>query len=113
VISVPVMMKYGLFDSPTIGVIAASGTITQLIPPVPGADRARPPASAARSGDMYAGAIVPAIIHVGACSSIWLLIGLRVGRKERGSWHCPLEARTLRLGRYGRSACAASSPRSP
>src|ERR1700753_2626463 len=63
VISVPVMMKYGYSTRHTMGVIAASGTITQLIPPslvlIVLADQL------GRSvGDMYAGAIGPSIIQV-------------------------------------------------
>ena len=63
VISVPVMMRYGYSTRHTMGVIAASGTITQLIPPslvlVVLADQL------GRSvGDMYAGAIGPSLIQI-------------------------------------------------
>ena len=65
VISVPVMMRYGYSTRHTMGVIAASGTITQLIPPslvlIVLADQL------GRSvGDMYAGAIGPSLslIHI-------------------------------------------------
>src|ERR1051325_6124498 len=63
VIAMPTMMKYGYSTRHTMGVIAASGTITQLIPPslvlVVLADQL------GRSvGDMYAGAIGPSIIQI-------------------------------------------------
>ncbi|MBP6818574.1 MAG: TRAP transporter large permease subunit [Ferrovibrio sp.] len=63
-ISLPVMMRYGYDMRLATGVIAASGTITQLIPPslvlVVLADQL------GRSvGDMYAGAIGPSMLQVG------------------------------------------------
>src|SRR5882757_4601917 len=63
IISLPVMMRYGYSIRHTTGVIAASGTITQLIPPslvlVVLADQL------GRSvGDMYLGAIGPSILQV-------------------------------------------------
>jgi tripartite ATP-independent transporter DctM subunit len=63
VISLPVMMRYGYDMKLATGVIAASGTITQLIPPslvlVVLADQL------GRSvGDMYLGAIGPSLLQV-------------------------------------------------
>src|ERR1700710_864770 len=63
VISVPIMLRYGYSVRHTMGVIAASGTITQVIPPslvlVVLADQL------GRSvGQMYAGAIGPSIIQL-------------------------------------------------
>jgi tripartite ATP-independent transporter DctM subunit len=62
-IALPVMMRYGYDTRIATGVIAASGTITQLIPPslvlIVLADQL------GRSvGDMYAGAIGPSIVQV-------------------------------------------------
>ncbi len=62
-ISLPIMMRYGYDMKLATGVIAASGTITQLIPPslvlIVLADQL------GRSvGDMYAGAIGPSIVQV-------------------------------------------------
>jgi tripartite ATP-independent transporter DctM subunit len=62
-ISLPVMLRYGYHPRIATGVIAASGTITQLIPPslvlIVLADQL------GRSvGDMYAGAIGPSIVQV-------------------------------------------------
>lgn len=63
VISLPIMLRYGYHPRLATGVIAASGTITQLIPPslvlVVLADQL------GRSvGDMYLGAIGPSILQV-------------------------------------------------
>src|SRR5438445_12995721 len=77
VIALPVMLRNGYSIRHTMGVIAASGTITQLIPPslvlVVLADQL------GRSvGDMYAGAIGPSIIQfalfvvwVASASYVW------------------------------------------
>jgi tripartite ATP-independent transporter DctM subunit len=63
VISLPIMMRYGYDMKLATGVIAASGTITQLIPPslvlVVLADQL-----GKSVGDMYAGAIGPSILQV-------------------------------------------------
>ena len=63
VISLPVMMRYGYDMKLTTGVIAASGTITQLIPPslvlVVLADQL-----GKSVGDMYLGAIGPSILQL-------------------------------------------------
>jgi len=60
-ISLPIMQRYGYNMKLATGVIAASGTITQLIPPsLVLADQL------GRSvGDMYAGAIGPSLLQVG------------------------------------------------
>jgi len=62
-ISLPIMMRYGYDMRLATGVIAASGTITQLIPPslvlVVLADQL-----GKSVGDMYAGAIGPSIVQV-------------------------------------------------
>jgi len=62
-ISLPIMMKYGYNIRHATGVIAASGTITQLIPPslvlVVLADQ-----MAVDVGEMYKGAIGPSIVQV-------------------------------------------------
>src|SRR3954465_8852606 len=92
VISLPVMMRYGYDNKLATGVIAASGTITQLIPPslvlVVLADQL------GRSvGDMYAGAIGPSIVQVLLfCAYILLLSIFRPAAVPA----LPPEARTLR-----------------
>ena len=91
VISLPPMLKYGYSTRHTTGVIAASGTITQLIPPslvlIVLADQL------GRSvGDMYPGAIGPSLIQV-ALFCIWVLIVSFVWPKDVPA--LPPEARTL------------------
>jgi tripartite ATP-independent transporter DctM subunit len=91
VISMTPMLKYGYSTRHTMGVIAASGTITQLIPPslvlVVLADQL------GRSvGDMYAGAIGPSIIQV-ALFCIWVAILAVVRPQDVPA--LPIEARTL------------------
>jgi tripartite ATP-independent transporter DctM subunit len=92
VISIPVMMRNGYSVRHTMGVIAASGTITQLIPPslvlVVLADQL------GRSvGDMYAGAIGPSIIQV-ALFVIWVAIVSVLWPKDVPA--LPLKERTLK-----------------
>jgi TRAP-type mannitol/chloroaromatic compound transport system permease large subunit len=92
VIAIPAMIRNGYSTRHTMGVIAASGTITQLIPPslvlVVLADQL------GRSvGDMYAGAIGPSIIQV-ALFCIWVLIVSWLWPKDVPA--LPLEARTLK-----------------
>ena len=71
-ISLPVMMRYGYDPKVATGVIAASGTITQIIPPslvlVVLAD-----AMGKSVGDMYAGAFIPSFILVGLFCA-WIFI---------------------------------------
>ncbi len=91
VIAMTPMLKYGYSTRHTMGVIAASGTITQLIPPslvlVVLADQL------GRSvGDMYAGAIGPSIIQV-ALFCVWVAI-LSILKPEDVP-ALPPEARTL------------------
>ncbi|WP_292775640.1 TRAP transporter large permease, partial [Microbacterium sp. UBA6741] len=91
VISLPVMMRYGYNMRHATGVIAASGTITQLIPPslvlIVLAD-----VMGKSVGDMYAGAIGPSIVQV-ALFCIWVMI-LSVLKPEQVP-ALPPEARTL------------------
>ncbi|WP_442880652.1 TRAP transporter large permease [Bosea sp. (in: a-proteobacteria)] len=91
VISLPVMMRYGYNMQHATGVIAASGTITQLIPPslvlIVLAD-----VMGKSVGDMYAGAIGPSIVQV-ALFCAWVMI-LSILRPEQVP-ALPPEARTL------------------
>ena len=91
VISVPVMLRYGYSTRHTMGVVAASGTITQLIPPslvlVVLADQL-----GKSVGDMYAGAIGPSIIQI-ALFCIWVFIVSMIWPKDVPA--LPPEARTL------------------
>ncbi len=91
VIALPVMTKYGYSIRHTTGVIAASGTITQLIPPslvlIVLADQL------GRSvGDMYKGAIGPSLIQL-ALFCGWVFILSIIRPKDVPA--LPPEARTL------------------
>ena len=90
-ISLPIMMKYGYSIRHATGVIAASGTITQLIPPslvlVVLADQ-----MGVDVGEMYKGAIGPSIVQV-LLFMIWVAI-LSVVRPQDVP-ALPPEARTL------------------
>lgn len=71
-ISLPIMLRYGYDRSIASGVIAASGTLAQIIPPslvlIVMADQL------GRSvGDMYEGAFVPGLVLAGLYAS-WILI---------------------------------------
>ncbi len=92
VISVPIMMRYGYSTRHTMGVIAASGTITQVIPPslvlIVLADQL------GRSvGEMYAGAIGPSLIQI-ALFCAWVFVVSLIWPKDVPA--LPPEARTLR-----------------
>jgi tripartite ATP-independent transporter DctM subunit len=72
-ISLPIMMRYGYDMRIATGVIAASGTITQVIPPslvlIVLADQL-----GTSVGDMYAGAIGPSFLQIGLfLLFIWLV----------------------------------------
>lgn len=90
-ISLPIMIKYGYNMRLATGVIAASGTITQLIPPslvlVILADQL------GRSvGDMYLGAIGPSILQVALFVAFILFMSIW---KPETMPPLPAEARTL------------------
>ena len=91
VISMTPMLKYGYSTRHTMGVIAASGTITQLIPPslvlVVLADQ-----MGKSVGDMYAGAIGPSIIQI-ALFCGWVFIVSVIWPESVPA--LPKEARTL------------------
>ena len=91
-ISLPIMLKYGYSVRHTTGVIAASGTITQLVPPslvlVVLADQL-----GKSVGDMYKGAIGPSLIQI-ALFFAWVFILSIIRPHEVPA--LPPEARTLR-----------------
>ncbi|OYU40883.1 MAG: C4-dicarboxylate ABC transporter [Pseudorhodobacter sp. PARRP1] len=93
-ISLPIMLRYGYDRRLASGVIAASGTLAQIIPPslvlIILADQL------GRSvGDMYKGAMVPGLVLTGLYMSYIFLVTL-----FRPSWApaLPKEARTLGNG---------------
>jgi tripartite ATP-independent transporter DctM subunit len=91
-ISLPIMLRYGYDRRVASGVIAASGTLAQIIPPslvlIVMADQL------GRSvGDMYAGAFVPGIV-LAALYALYIF-GVTMVRPDAAP-ALPLEARTLR-----------------
>ena len=93
-ISLPIMLRYGYDRRIATGVIAASGTLAQIIPPslvlIVLADQL------GRSvGDMYKGALIPGLILVGLYIGYVFLISL-----FRPKWvpALPIEVRTLGNG---------------
>ncbi|MFL5167778.1 MAG: TRAP transporter large permease subunit, partial [Microvirga sp.] len=91
-ISLPVMMRYGYSNRLSTGVIAASGTLAQIIPPslvlIVLADQL------GRSvGDMYTGAFVPGFVLTGMYAGYVILVALF---KPKWAPALPLEARTIR-----------------
>ncbi len=92
VIALPLMLRYGYATRHATGVIAASGTITQLIPPslvlIVLADQLGRPV-----GEMYAGAIGPSLIQI-ALFCLWVAIVSLIWPKDVPA--LPLEARAPR-----------------
>ena len=92
VISLPIMMKYGYDMKLATGVIAASGTITQVIPPslvlVVLADQL-----GKSVGDMYKGAIGPSIAQIALFIGYIMVLSVL---KPKLMPPLPPEARTLR-----------------
>src|SRR6058998_1855727 len=91
-ISLPIMLRYGYDRRVASGVIAASGTLAQIIPPslvlIVLADQL------GRSvGDMYKGAFIPGFMLTGFYTLY--IIGVSVVRPQYAP-ALPLEARTLR-----------------
>jgi len=91
-ISLPIMLRYGYDRRIASGVIAASGTLAQIIPPslvlIILADQL------GRSvGDMYKGAFIPGFILTGFYAGYVILMAI-----TRPQWvpALPLEARTIR-----------------
>jgi len=91
-ISLPIMLRYGYDRRFASGVIAASGTLAQIIPPslvlIIMADQL-----GKSVGDMYAGAFIPGI----ALAGLYALYTMGVSVvKPKWAPALPLEARTLR-----------------
>jgi TRAP-type mannitol/chloroaromatic compound transport system permease large subunit len=91
-ISLPIMLRYGYDRRLATGVIAASGTLAQIIPPslvlIVLADQL------GRSvGDMYKGAFIPGFMLTGMYAGYVILVALF---KKEWAPALPLEARTIR-----------------
>jgi tripartite ATP-independent transporter DctM subunit len=91
-ISLPVMMRYGYSNRLSTGVIAASGTLAQIIPPslvlIVLADQ-----MGTSVGDMYEGALFPGL-GLAAMYAAWVFVVSMV--KPEAAPGCPPEMRTLR-----------------
>jgi tripartite ATP-independent transporter DctM subunit len=91
-ISLPVMLRYGYSHRLATGVIAASGTLAQIIPQslvlIVLADQ-----MGTSVGDMYEGALIPGL-SLAAMYALWVFIVSIV--KPEAAPGCPPEARTLR-----------------
>ncbi len=91
-ISLPVMMRYGYSKRLATGVIAASGTLAQIIPPslvlIVLADQ-----MGTSVGDMYEGALIPGLTLM-CFYAVYVLIVSVVNPQAAPA--CPVEARTLR-----------------
>ncbi len=94
-ISLPVMLRYGYSHRLATGVIAASGTLAQIIPPslvlIVLADQ-----MGTSVGDMYEGALFPGL-GLAALYAVWVFIVSII--KPEAAPGCPPEARTLRGGK--------------
>ncbi|MER9302750.1 TRAP transporter large permease subunit [Mesorhizobium sp. M0293] len=93
-ISLPIMLRYGYDRRVAAGVIAASGTLAQIIPPslvlIVLADQL------GRSvGDMYAGALIPGLVLTGLYMSYILIMSFI---RPNSMPALPLEARKLGHG---------------
>jgi tripartite ATP-independent transporter DctM subunit len=91
-ISLPIMLRYGYDRRLAAGVIAASGTLAQILPPslvlIVLADQL-----GTSVGDMYQGALAPALILTGLYLGYVLIASLF---KPESAPALPVEARTLR-----------------
>ncbi len=94
-ISLPVMIRYGYANWLSAGVIAASGTLAQIIPPslvlIVLADQ-----MGASVGDFYEGALVPGL-GLAAAYAVWVMIVSIF--KPNAAPGCPPEAQTYRGAR--------------
>ncbi|MET3594272.1 TRAP-type mannitol/chloroaromatic compound transport system permease large subunit [Mesorhizobium shonense] len=93
-ISLPIMLRYGYDRRLASGVIAASGTLAQIIPPslvlIVLADQL------GRSvGDMYAGALIPGLVLTGIYMAYVLIMSII---RPNSMPALPIEARTLGRG---------------
>ena len=91
-ISLPIMMRYGYDKRLASGVIAASGTLAQIIPPslvlIVLADQLSRPV-----GEMYSGALIPGLVLT-ACYALFVLAVAVI--RPAAAPALPPEARTLR-----------------
>jgi TRAP-type mannitol/chloroaromatic compound transport system permease large subunit len=104
-ISLPIMLRYGYDRRMASGVIAASGTLAQIIPPslvlIIMADQL------GRSvGDMYVGAFIPGLVLTGLYLAYIAIVTMRYPTAAPA---LPIEARTLGAGITSLFVCMAVS----
>jgi tripartite ATP-independent transporter DctM subunit len=100
-ISLPIMLRYGYDRRVASGVIAASGTLAQIIPPslvlIVLADQLKTGSSQVVSvGDMYAGAIVPGLVLTGLYALYILIVSVM---RPKAVPALPAQARALKGGK--------------
>jgi tripartite ATP-independent transporter DctM subunit len=105
-ISLPIMLRYGYDKSGATGVIAASGTMAQLIPPslvlIVLGDQL-----GVSVGDLFVGAVIPGLIMTGTFAAYTLI---RAYLQPNYAPALPPEARTLRGWELGRRVLTALFP---
>ena len=104
-ISLPIMLRYGYDRRLATGVIAASGTLAQIIPPslvlIVMADQL------GRSvGDMYEGAFIPGLVLAGAVCALRVLVDDLFPKAAPG---LPSRTRSASASRTARAACGSSA----
>jgi tripartite ATP-independent transporter DctM subunit len=105
-ISLPIMLRYGYDKRLATGVIAASGTLAQIIPPslvlIILADQL-----GVSVGDMYRGALVPALVLMGLYLAYVLAVTLV---RPEAAPALPKSARTLQGAALWGKALASTAP---
>jgi len=105
-ISLPIMLRYGYDQRLATGVIAASGTLAQIIPPslvlIVLADQL-----GVSVGDMYQGALLPGLVLMGLYLAFVLVTTFT---KPKAAPALPPEARTLRAALLARRVFTAMLP---
>ena len=105
-ISMPIMMRYGYSTRLTCGVIAASGTLAQIIPPsivlVVMAE-----VLGISVGDVYAGALIPSLVLTGLYALYVFMVSIV---NPAAAPALPAEARTLRGWPLARRSLATLIP---
>jgi tripartite ATP-independent transporter DctM subunit len=105
-ISLPIMLRYGYDTRLATGVIAASGTLAQIIPPslvlIVLADQL-----GASIGDMYAGALLPGLVLTGLYMGYVLVVSVA---RPAAVPALPREARRLRGAALARRVAVAMVP---
>ncbi|NCS64561.1 MAG: C4-dicarboxylate ABC transporter [Hydrogenophilales bacterium CG03_land_8_20_14_0_80_62_28] len=105
-ISLPIMLRYGYDKRLATGIIAASGSLAQIIPPslvlIVLSDQL-----GVSVGDMYRGALVPSLLLTGLYVGYVLAVTLL---RPAAAPALPVEARTLRGGALASSAMVTILP---